>query len=70
MGPDQLASSGSTLFTRELIFAWFPTVFQSVNFLSTERNKLICTIGQVKFSLDKYYMAILLFPHPCIECTR
>ena len=27
---------------------------------STERYKLICTIGQVKFSLDKYIMAIYL----------
>ena len=65
MNPDQLASSeasrsGSTLFTRELISAWFHTVFESVNCLCTERNKLICTIGQVKFSLDKYIMAIYL----------
>ena len=29
--------------------AWFNTVFQSVNCLGTERYKLICTIGQVKF---------------------
>ena len=77
--PDQLASlgaslSGSTLFTRELISAWFHTVFKRVKCLSTERYKLICTVGQVKFSLDKYIMAIylsldkykiLLFPHPC-----
>ena len=48
------------MFTRELISAWFHTVFQSVNCLSTERYKLICTIGQVKFSLDKYIMAIYL----------
>ena len=42
---DQLASS--TLFTRELIFAaWLHTVFESVNCLSTERYKLICTIGR------------------------
>ena len=52
--PDQLASaeasrSGSPLFTRELISAWFHTAFQSVNCLSTERYKLICTIGQVNF---------------------
>ena len=57
--PDQLGS-GSTLFTRELISAWFYTVFESVNCLSTERYKLICTFGQVKFSLDKYIMAIFL----------
>ena len=56
--------------------AWFHTVFESVNCLSTERYKLICTVGQVKFSLDKYIMAIylsldkekiLLFPHPCLS---
>ena len=59
--PDQLASSsGSTLFTRESISAWFYTVFKTVNCLSTERYKLICTISQVKFSLDKYIMAIYL----------
>ena len=55
------------------ISAWFHTVFEGVNCLSTERYKLICTIGQVKFLLDKYIMAIylslkkskiLLFPHP------
>ena len=45
---------------KELIPAWFHTVFESVNCLSTERYKLICTIGQVKFSLDKYIMAIYL----------
>ena len=65
MDPDQLASSeasqsGSTLFTRELISALFHAVFDSVNCLSTERYKLICTIGQVKFSLDKYIIAIYL----------
>ena len=54
--PDQLASSeaswsGFTLFTRELMSAWFHTVFKSV-------SCLICTIVQVKFSLDKYIMAI------------
>ena len=43
---------------QELISAWLHTVFESVNCLSTERYKLICTIGQVKFSLDKYIMAI------------
>ena len=78
MDPGQLPSSeascsGSTLITRGLISAWFHTVFESVNYLSRERYKLICTIGQVKFSLDKYIMAIYLsldkskmlqFPHP------
>ena len=57
MYPDQLAS---LLFTRELISAWFHTVFEGVNCLSIEGYKLICTIGQVKFSLDKYIMAIYL----------
>ena len=51
---------GSTLFTRELISAWFHTVFKSVNCLNIERYKLICTIGQVRFSLDKYILAINL----------
>ena len=65
MDPDQLASSeaswsGSTFLTRELISAWFHTVLESVNCLSTESYKLICTSGQVKFSLDKYIMAIYL----------
>ena len=60
MDPDQLTSSGATLFTRKLISAWFQTVFESVNCLSTASNKLICTIGQLKFSLDKYIMAIYL----------
>ena len=49
----------STLITRELISVFF-TVFESVNCLSTERYKLICTIGQVKFSLDKYIMTVYL----------
>ena len=45
---------------QELISAWFHIVFESVNCLSTERYELICTIGQVKLSLDKYIMAIYL----------
>ena len=53
-------TSGSTLLAREFISAWFHTV-ESENCLNTERYKLICTIGQVKFSLDKYIMAIYLF---------
>ena len=40
--------------------AWFHTVFECVNCLGTERYKLICTIRQIKFSLDKYIMAIYL----------
>ena len=63
--PDQVASeeaswSGATLFTRELISAWFHTVSESENCLSTERYQQICTIGQVNFSLDKYIMTIYL----------
>ena len=46
--PDQLASS------------WFHAVLESVNCLITDRYKLICTIGQVKFSLNKYIMALYL----------
>ena len=57
--PDQVASE-STLFTRELISAWFHTVLESENCLSKERYQLICTIEQVNFSLDKYIMAIYL----------
>ena len=47
--------------------AWFHTVFESVNCLSTEMYKLICTIGQVKFSSDKYIMAIYLSLHARIQ---
>ena len=61
MDLDQLASFRSQLmFTRELISAWFHSVFESLNCLSTEKYKLICTFGQVKFSLEKYIMAIYL----------
>ena len=45
---------------QERVDIWFHTVFESVNCLSTERYMLICTIGQVKISLDKYIMAIYL----------
>ena len=69
--PDQLTSSeaswsGSTLFTREAswsestLFICFHNVFERVNCLSTERYKLISSFRQVKFSLDKYIMAIYL----------
>ena len=52
MNPEQLASLRSTLLTRELIHCiWFHSVFESVNSLNTERYKLICSFGQVKFSL-------------------
>ena len=39
---------------------WFYTVVVRVNSLSTERYKLICSFGQVKFSLGKCIMAIYL----------
>ena len=45
---------------QELISAWFYTVLESGNCLSTERYQLIYTIGPVNFSLDKYIMAIYL----------
>ena len=60
---DQLDSSeaigsGSTLLIE--LMSGFILLFESVKCLSTERYKLICTIRQVKFSLDKYIMAIYL----------
>ena len=39
--------------------AWFHTVFESVNCLSTERYKLIFALD-IYLSLDKYIMAIYL----------
>ena len=48
------------MFTIKLISAWFHTVFETVNCLSTESYKLICTIGQLRFSLDKYIMDVYL----------
>ena len=39
---------------QELIYIWFYTVFERINCLSTVRYKLICSYGQVKFSMDKY----------------
>ena len=62
---------------QELIYIWFHTVFERINCLSTVRYKLICSFGQVTFSMDKYILAfylsldklqILLFPHPCKVC--
>ena len=53
----------------------FILFFERVNCLSKEMYKLICSLGQVKFSMDKSNMAIylsldkkkiLLFPHPCL----
>ena len=75
MDPDQLAAYLDPHCLQE----WFHTVFESVNCLSMERYKLICTIGQVKFSMDKYILAIylsldkskiLLFLHPCLMLKR
>ena len=59
---------------QELIYIWFHTVFERINCLSTVRYKLICSFGQVTFSMDKHILAfylsldkcqILLFPPPC-----
>ena len=74
MDPDHLASeeaslSNSTPFT--YIFKRVYVLFQHSKALG---YKLICSFGQIKFSLDKYSMIIylclgkykvLLFPHPC-----
>ena len=58
---------------QELIHIWFHIVFERINCSSTVRYKLICSFGQVKFSMDKYISAFylsldnyffLLFPHP------
>ena len=46
---------------QELIYIWFHTVFERINCFSTVRYKLICSFGQVKFSMDKY---ILTFTCP------
>ena len=79
MASEEASLSGSSLFTRELISAWFHTVLESENCLSTERYQVICTIGQVNFSLEKYIMVIylsldkkkiLLFPHPWQTVNR
>ena len=45
---------------QELIYICFHTVFERINCSSTVRYKLICSFGQVKFSVDKYIMAIYL----------
>ena len=45
---------------QELIYIWFQTVFERINCLSTERYKLICSFGQVKFSMDKYILPFYL----------
>ena len=43
---------------QELIYIKCHTVLQRINCSSTVRFKLICSFGQVKFSMDKYIMAI------------
>ena len=45
---------------QELIYIWYHTVFERINCLSTVRYKLICSFGQVKFSMDNYISAIYL----------
>ena len=45
---------------QELIYIWFHTVFERINWLSTVRYKLICSFGQVKFSMGKYILAFYL----------
>ena len=45
---------------QELIYIWFHTVFERINYLSTVRYKLIFSFGPVKFSMDKYILAFYL----------
>ena len=45
---------------QELIYIWFHTVLKRINCLSTVRYKVICSLGQVKFSMDKYILAFYL----------
>ena len=45
---------------QELIYIWFRTDFEIIICLSTVRYKLICSFGQVKFSMDKYNLAFYL----------
>ena len=69
MDPDQLATSHclqekpadqDPYCLQELIYIWFHTFFERINCLCTVRYKLICSFGQVKFSMDKYILAIYL----------
>ena len=72
MDPDQLASDLDLHFLQEkpadqdpyclqeLIYFWFHSVFERINCFSTVRYKLICSFGQVKFSMDKYILAFCL----------
>ena len=45
---------------QELIYIWFHTIFERKKWLSTVRYKLICSLGQVTFSMDKYILAFYL----------
>ena len=47
---------------QELIYIWFHTVIERINCLkkSTVQYMLICSFGQVKFSMDKYILAFYL----------
>ena len=45
---------------QELIYIWFHTVSERIICLSTVRYKLICSFGQVNFSMDKYILAFYL----------
>ena len=71
--PDQLASSldlhclqekpadQDPYCLQEVMYIWFHTIFERINnCLSTVRYKLICSFGQIKFSMDKYILAFYL----------
>ena len=46
---------------QELIYyIRFHTVFKRINCLNTVRYKLICSLGQVNFSMDEYILAFYL----------
>ena len=45
---------------QELIYFLVHNVFEIINCLSTVRYKLICSFGQVKFSIDKYILSSYL----------
>ena len=47
---------------QELIYIWFHTVFERINCLSTERYKLICSFGQVKFFYGQEHFGFILVP--------
>ena len=43
---------------QELVYIWFH--IERINCLSTGWYKLVCSFGQVKFSMDKYILAFYL----------